>query len=368
MPDLGVRLQLLVGRQNAAPAPYAVMDSIEQVEVRNRDDRRDTFQLMLALGKGSPADFPLVAQGTFDPPARVVIVAIIGALPEVLVDGLTTELQIVPSNTAGASRLVVTGEDISLKLDLEERSVTYPNQRDSDIVRRILSAQGLVPQVTDTQEVPNEEERVPTQHSTDYAYVEQLARRHGYVFYVEPTDVPQVNNAYWGPENHSGAVQGSLTLNMGPATNVDQPINFSFNALGPVKPSITIVEPTTRLALPIPVPPLPLTPLEQAPAEPLRTVIARDVANLDQIQAVLRGTSTITASSAALQATGELDSVRYGRALRARRLVGIRGAGASYDGTYYVREVTHRIRRGEYRQSFTLTREGRGALGRTVIP
>ena len=48
--------------------------------------------------------------------------------------------------------------------------------------------------------------------------------------------------------------------------------------------------------------------------------------------------------------------------------MGVRGAGYSYDGFYYVRSVTHNIRKGEYQQSFTLTREGLGAISPVVIP
>ncbi len=44
--------------------------------------------------------------------------------------------------------------------------------------------------------------------------------------------------------------------------------------------------------------------------------------------------------------------------LRARHLVGVRGAGLAYDGLYYVSSVTHDIKRGEYKQSFSLTRDG----------
>jgi hypothetical protein len=42
--------------------------------------------------------------------------------------------------------------------------------------------------------------------------------------------------------------------------------------------------------------------------------------------------------------------------LRARQLVGVRGAGPAYDGLYYVKSVTHNIKHGEYKQSFSLTR------------
>ena len=54
--------------------------------------------------------------------------------------------------------------------------------------------------------------------------------------------------------------------------------------------------------------------------------------------------------------TGSLDVLRYGRVLKARQLVGVRGAGPAFDGLHYVESVTHSIERGEYKQSFTLTR------------
>jgi hypothetical protein len=39
-------------------------------------------------------------------------------------------------------------------------------------------------------------------------------------------------------------------------------------------------------------------------------------------------------------------------------LVGVRGAGLAYDGLYYVDSVTHDLKRGEYKQSFQLSRDG----------
>jgi hypothetical protein len=63
-----------------------------------------------------------------------------------------------------------------------------------------------------------------------------------------------------------------------------------------------------------------------------------------------------------------LDTVRYGGLLQARGLVGMRGAGALHDGLYYVKRVTHVITKGEYRQNFTLTREGLGTTTAVVRP
>ncbi len=47
---------------------------------------------------------------------------------------------------------------------------------------------------------------------------------------------------------------------------------------------------------------------------------------------------------------GSLDVTRYGGVLSARKLVGVRGAGPAFDGLYYVKSVTHKIKRGEYKQ------------------
>jgi hypothetical protein len=371
MPDLGVRLQLLIGPTVPLPAPYPVMDALTSLTVTNRDTERDGFQMNFSLGKDSLVDYGLLLNGYFDPPNRVIIMVFIGVLPQVLIDGIITSHQVVPSNKPGESTLVVTGEDISLQLDLEEKSATYPNQPDFLIVTRLIASYatyGLVPVVTPTTDVPIETDRVPTQQGTDLTYIRQLAKDNGFVFYIEPTLVPGVNTAYWGPENRLGLPQPALTMNMGSDTNVDTPINFSFNALGPATPEVTIVEPMTKLAISIPLPSGLRPPLASRPAASLRKTVARDTANLNPLQAALKAVSSATESADAVTATGDLDAVRYGQALRPRRLVGIRGVGYSYDGNYYVKEVTHRIKRGEYKQGFTLTREGRGSLTPMVVP
>ncbi len=59
-----------------------------------------------------------------------------------------------------------------------------------------------------------------------------------------------------------------------------------------------------------------------------------------------------------MSARGSLDVLRYGRPLKARQLVGVRGAGIAYDGLYYVQSVTSTLKRGEFKQSFNLTRNG----------
>ena len=57
-------------------------------------------------------------------------------------------------------------------------------------------------------------------------------------------------------------------------------------------------------------------------------------------------------------ASGEVDTLRYGSIMTVPGIVGVRGCGRTFDGFYYVKSVTHTLRRGEYRQQFSLAREG----------
>jgi hypothetical protein len=369
---LGIRLQILIGQpQVPVPAPYEVMDALVSLSVTNNDRERDAFQMEFNLGKDSLLDYGLLSSGVLDTTNRVIIIAIFGALPQVLIDGIITDHQVIPDNEPGRSKLRVTGEDISLQLSFEDQNATHPNQKDSDIVRKILISAGFIPQVTDTGDTPNNKQRTPGQQCNNLTFIRQLAQRNGFIFYVEPTDIPGTNIAYWGPEKRQGQSQPALTMNMGPQTNVDTPINFHYNALGPSEAEVYITDPDTKQPVKVSMSGTSLPSLTSKPAQPLRKTFSRDTANLSYAQASLRLNSSASQTSDAIEANGEVDAVRYGQALRARRPVDVRGAGQNYNGTYYVKQVVHEIKRlprGDYKQRFTLTRDGRGALGTSVVP
>ncbi len=367
MSDQGIRLSMLIGPTLPAPAPWEVMEALVSLEVTNNDRERDGFQITFDLDK-SHQEYGLLQSGILDPNNRVIASVIIGARSYILMDGFITKHQVVPGNQPGKSTLQVTGEDISVKLDLEEKNATYPNQTDSAIVKRILDGYGtygLTAQVEETREAATEAERVSTQQGTDLTYLQQLAAKNGFVFFIEPSTSGS-NTAYWGPEPRRDQPQTALTVNMGPYTNVDSQISFEFNSLEPTDPQVSIIDPSTNQTIPVPQASTSLQALSTQPAAPMRKTIARDSANLNLARASLRTLTLSGGSGSAVTATGELDAARYGQVLQPRRLVGVRGAGESYDGIYYVKQVKHRIKRGEYKQSFTLLREGRGSSVKVV--
>ena len=361
--DLGIRLQLMIGPTVPLPAPGPVMDALIGLEVQNNEKDFDVFGLSFHLGRDSASDYGLLSEGYLAPPNRVIITVIINGVPEVLIDGVITEHRVMPSNKPGESTLQVYGKDISYMLGLEERSETYPNQSDSSIVTTILARYGrygLVPELTNTSDNPAETERVPTQQGSDLAFIRQLASRNGFVFYIEPT-APGVCTAYWGSEKRSGVPQPPLTIGIGPDANLDSPLTTVYDADRAEEPQITIIEPNTKMMIQVPLPTSIMPSLSSKPAQPMRKTIPRDIANLNMIQAALRGLIGQGGSSESVGTKGEVDAMRYGRVLRARGLVTVLGSGSTYGGTYYVKQVRHRIKRGEYKQSFTLVREGLGS-------
>lgn len=376
--SLGLHLILWIGPKIPVPAPAELVDAIQSIEVTNTDEGRDGFQITFAVGRSGPADvsdYPLMSSPLLKPFNRVIIMVAFGVVPKVLIDGIITHQQLNPSNEPGQSTLTITGEDVSVMMDMEEKSETHPNQPDTAIVTKIIlsyAQYGLIPKVVPpaSMDVPLEIDRIPSQHGTDLAYILELAKLHDYVFYVEPTAVPSVNTAYWGPSNRIGVPQRALSVNMGPETNVDS-IDFQYNSLKPTVVSGSVQDPITGVELPIPSFGSLRPPLASQPASisqpSVRSKQFRD-SGLSTVQAFIKAQAENDASGDAVTASGELDAMRYGDALRARDIVGLRGVGYSYDGMYYVKSVAHKIKRGEYKQSFTLAREGLGSLTPAVVP
>lgn len=363
-----VRVLIWTGTIPTPPSP-AVAEALRSVQVTSDARQGDVFQLTFAVAKGV-FDFDLLDTGAMSPMTRVVVAAVFGVVPEVLIDGLVTHVQLAPGDQPGESSLTVTGKDLSLAMDLEERNAEYPNQPDFVIFSQLVAryAQyGLIPNPTPTSDVPIMLDRVPRQAETDLRFIQRMATRNGYVFYIEPVTIG-VNRAYFGPEVRAGFPQSALTLNMGAHSNVDR-IDFQTDAMAPEGTSGSFIEPFTKMALPIPtLPSLKLPPLSLMPAPPLRKKLFRSTANESFSRVAVSAVAAATNSPDAVRATTEVDAARYGGVIRSRGVIGVRGVGFQHDGLYYVQSVTHSISQGAYRQRVSMSREGTGPLLPVVVP
>jgi hypothetical protein len=367
----GVHLTLLVGRAVPVPAPPLLLQALESAEVTHSDKGRAGFKLTFRLeraGPGGVLDYGLLAGPLLRPFDRVVISVTFGGRPRVLMDGIITNRQLSPLEAA--ARLTLIGEDLTLMMDQEEKTAEHPAQDETVIALKIIGSYaqyGLVPLVIPPffLDPPLPTERIPVQRGTDLQYLQDMAERYGYVFYVVPGPVPLANTAYWGPPIREGIPQRALSVDLGPETNVKR-IEFQHDSLAPRFVAGRIQDRATNQATPVASVASTRVPLSAEPDWLVNRDRARRVqlgaCGLNAAQAYARAQGITDASTdQVVTADGELDTIRYGELLEPRRLVGLRGAGFQHDGLYYVREVTHRIGRGSYGQGFKLAREGMGA-------
>lgn len=362
----GIKLTLLIGPLVPVPAPRAVLEALDEVTVTSNDTGRSGFQLRFTLGTDSPLHtLFLLAGGAAVPVLRVIVVVTLNGAPSVLVDGVVTNNEILPG-TSGHAILTVTGEDLTVLMDKQDFSgFPFPAMPAEGRVALLCAKYAflgivplVIPSVLVNVVIPTT--RIEGQRGTDLAYINALAERVGYVFYVDPGPKPGMNVAYWGPQIKAGVPQPALNINMDAHTNVLS-LSFKFDNNLNAIPTLFYYNELTKVVIPIPIPPItPLNPpLGLIPPIPTRLApVGDNLAKYPLAQGIMAGLAKAAQWADAVTGHGELNVVRYGRILQARQLVGVRGAGPAFDGLHYVKSVTHTIKPGAYQQSFDLARNG----------
>ena len=351
------------------------MEALEKAEITRGDDGPSGFQLTFRAEKtGTPPQvYDILSGGDFEIFNRIVVNVTVAGHTSVLIDGVITHQQFQPSDQPGQSLLVITGEDISVMMDRREYNITWPHMTDILIVGTILAKYKVFYGIDEELHAPLTSfaalifQQSPQQSGTDLSYIKQLAFNHAFFFYIKPGSPGSFRNtAYWGPMERSGPTQKVLTINSGPMTNVES-LTISYNGLCPHF-VWGMVEKDLFISLPIPVITLESTRSPPFATKPALTHNSPGAYKLFQHQGmgVIEAYTTAqamtdTSTDDVVTVQGTLDTFRYGHVLQAPGRVALRGAGPDYDGLYYVKTVTHHLSVGEYKQDFTLTREGTGS-------
>ena len=366
----GIQLSLLIGPIVPIPVPRVVLDALESVEVRTAAGAASGFQLRFSITARSELNTIFLLAGAtntspFTPPLRVMLVLTMNGSPQPLFDGVMTNVQVQPGGQGQNGSLTVTGEDVTKAMDKQDWSgLPFPAVPVEGRVALLCAKYapfGLIPMIIPVlfPDVQIPIDKIPSQRGTDLAYIRELARQVGYVFYVEPGPAVGTNIAYFGPEIKIGVPQPALNVDMDALTNVES-LSFTFDPEKGVLPIVFIQNQLTRAPIPIPIPNInPLQPPLAVLSTPLANIkVMKDTAKMSPMRAISAGLAEAAKSQDSVSGSGSLDVLRYGRVLKARGLVGVRGVGVAYDGLYYVSSVTSTLKRGEFKQSFELTRNG----------
>jgi len=377
-----VQLTLMMGPIIATPVSSTVLESLVDVEVTVHDLEPSGFKLTFSVDKNSPLQLLFLLTGGM--PLlfmRCILVATVNGSQNVLIDGVITNNEISPGDRGSSSTLSLFGRDLTALMDQTNWSgFPFPACPSEARVALLLAKYaffGLIPLIIPSIlldiSIPIFE--IPSQQGSDLQYIRQLAEEAGYVFFIAAGPAPGTSIAYWGPQVKIGPVQPALNIDMDAYTNVES-MHFKYDQEKSKIPLVYTYIEQIGISIPIPIPPInPLMPpLGAIPPFPTNLLppdlvsYRDDVSKLNIPQAIMMGFAAGAESSECVSCEGSLDVTRYGGILKARELVGVRGAGYCFDGLYYVKSVTHRIKRGEYKQNFTLTRNGLVSTVSTVSP
>lgn len=370
-PLSAVTLSLKMGPLAVKPVPAVLAHAFDSATVTEAVGARSGFQLSFSFSKTSPIATDLLPSGYFEPMTRAMLVATLRGTPVVLADGPIRRQDMTASTKPGEWKLTLTGEDMGGYMNIVDLTgVPFPAMPPFAQVAMMLTKYmplGVMPvTIPDPfSSAASPTDSYPHQQGTDYEYAEKLAKDAGYDWYVTCGPTPGMNTAYWGPPVRVGMMQPALTIDMDQASNIDS-MSFSADGNAAVLP-IGFVK-VANFSVPVPVPDVGLLkpPLSRRPMLPNRTrMMGTDRLKLPDVLKTLLGGAGGTDP---VTATGSMDLTRYGAPLSARKLVGVRGAGAAHDGVWFCRSVTHTLSRGSWKQAFQLSRDGFGSLvGRVAI-
>jgi phage protein D len=350
-----------------APASPDLLAAVQQIEVEDHVDMADMLRLRLVMAvREDGSSWTLLDEDLFPRLANIRVLVTVGSgLSEPLIDAYVIETNADFSNQPGQSVLNVVAMDPTVLMNLEEKVRPWPDMADSDIATTIFGEYGFLAEVEQTQPSRQEVDYTTMQRGTDIRFLQQLARRNGYECYVEINPLTGLTEGHFHPSGLEQRPQGVLSINMGEATNVNS-FNARYDMLRPTTAQVTGLDIGAQSDQPAQAESLAFRELGSEPSlngdRPRRVLLSQTgLAETGELQTYAQ--AVVDQSGWAITADGELNTVAYGRLLRAKRPVLVRGAGRQFNGAYYVQRVLHAFSGDGYTQRFTLNRNATGLTG-----
>jgi phage protein D len=306
-------------------------------------------------------DIPLAVESKFDPGA-LISVLVPGDETACLIKGPVYRQQIGLQHGGEGSSLILHGGDSRLLMDREARSVVWSDVTDSDAVTTIVSGYGFTSDVETTGAGHYEDKHTLVQRDTDYVFIKRLARRNGFLFWID-CDESGIETAHFKRPPLDGDAALELIINLVDA-NI-QSLDIEWDVERPTSSEARQVDASgiTDISGDVGAPPL----------------AALGTDSLQQITGDIRsllvsaptddaGDLTARAEAAVIEAEWFVSAhcvtsfaKLADRVVFPGQIVNVRGAGSRHSGKYLVDSVKHRIDEVNHRMALNLIRNAWGA-------
>ncbi|MCG8420093.1 MAG: hypothetical protein MJE77_19360 [Proteobacteria bacterium] len=339
------------------------------VEVCDENDGASSFAIKLGIHLKDDGTWTRLddGDGNFQVWQRITIVAGFEGNEDVLLDGYIAGVAPRFEPQGSDSYLLIWGYDASYSMAQEEKVVAWGDAKYSDVATTIFQDYGLgTDNVEDSQVVHAEDDHLLIQRGSDWQFLKLLASRLGYEVFVRG------GQGYFRPPQLSNTPQPDLAAHFGPAaTNL---VWFTPNVVGhmPTKVLKSRANVTENKVEDVEVAASPHRTLGDQDGEALRSGrdaagpavrLARPDPAVSEQDMEFLVTSSRRQTDWTVEGEGEIDGRLYGFALKANRLVLVKGVGRNFSGMYYVKKVIHHFTQKEYKQRFWGCRNGIGLMG-----
>lgn len=341
----------------------SLLQCIRSITVDEDLDVGSSCAIELQACRNEDGSWPYLEDENLQVWNRVTVYAAFPQQTEVVFDGYISHVNCRTNEQAANMVVEIRGVDASYHLNQEEKTRIWRGKTYEDIAREILTEYQFKLTIADAPSGAEAPLQV-AQRATDHRFLRELARRRGYEFYVLG------GNAYFRPPDLTTQPQKVIAVHFGEQTNCTD-LRFESDGTAPTEAQVTYFDAmegssATVTAQDSGLPALgtqQLNSLRGAVQMPQNRLVARRMGFHSAEQAAEYAAGMLRRHGWWVTAQGSLNGLRYGRVLRSRKLVTVKGAGPNYNGNYYVRKVQHRLTARTYEMQFELSRNALGRLG-----
>src|SRR2546425_4875069 len=191
--------------------PDAELGGATFVEVHERAGLPTTFRLRYEADIAQ-SDLPQLVDARTGPGSILSVLVPVGGANECLVKGPVHGQHIHLEHGGNGSYFEVRGADRSSEMDREAQSVIWDQVTDSDVVSTIVAGYSFTPDVDTTAASHAEDRHTLVQRESDLRFVQRLARRNGFLFWIS-ADSSGVETAHFKRPPVGGSPAATLIIN-----------------------------------------------------------------------------------------------------------------------------------------------------------
>ena len=329
------------------------------IEVYERVGQPTEYRLRFEVEIGS-SDFDQLIDARIDAGSMLSVIVPDDAGSQCIVKGPVGAQRIHFEHGGAGSYVEVKGSDTSITMDREAKSTVWTDVTDGDAVTSILSGYGLVPDVASTSAGHWETKHVMVQRESDLSFVQRLARRNGFIFWVT-CDSSGIETAHFKKPPVDASPSMALKINDTVPTldaldirwDVERP-----SSVDGTQVDLITLEDIDGASSDAPLPALGDRNLAAITGDTRSIFLAAPVDDAGDLQA--RSAGALVDAHFFVKASGETRLDLIGTPVRAHTVVEVNGAGSRHSGKYFVGAVRHTIDSDSYLMELELLRNAWG--------